>query len=98
MPQQIAEFIPHILSFLPLGQCAHTAITCSSWNQGANAYGPYRDLRDSIPWQLYKPHQVRVSAPPISLSGLSTSLTLIRSKPWQWSATDSSLVVIVECS
>lgn len=57
---QIAQFIPHILSYLPLSQCASTAITCSAWRDGANAYGEYRDLRDSVPWQLYKPHQIKV--------------------------------------
>ena len=56
----MAPYLPNILSYLPLGQCSPTAITCSSWRDGTNAYGNYRDLRDSVPWQLYKPHQNRV--------------------------------------
>lgn len=34
--RELVPFIPHILSFLPIAQCAPTAITCKSWNSGAN--------------------------------------------------------------
>lgn len=54
--KSIADFLPTILQFIPLSLCANAAITCSSWNNGSNMYGEYVDVRNCVPWQVYRPH------------------------------------------
>ena len=53
----VAPFIPNILSYLPLAQCAPTAITCTHWNKGANESDLYRNMRDATPWIVIRPHR-----------------------------------------
>jgi hypothetical protein len=52
----ISNLIPYILSFLELGQCNNTAITCHAWYDGVQQYVEYKDVRDMIPWTVLKPH------------------------------------------
>mgnify|MGYP003385391132 CR=1 FL=1 len=54
--KELTPFIPHILSFLPIAQCAPTAITCKSWSIGANECALYKDMRDATPWTVFRPH------------------------------------------
>jgi WD40 repeat protein len=54
--KKMTPFIPHILSYLPLSECAPTAISCKSWSTGSNECALYKDMRDSTPWIVFKPH------------------------------------------
>jgi hypothetical protein len=56
----VADFMPLILQFIPLSLCANPAVTCTSWNYGANMYGDYVDVRNCVPWQVYRPHNAQV--------------------------------------
>jgi WD40 repeat protein len=54
--KKITPFIPHILSYLPLSECAPTAIACKSWSIGSNECALYKDMRDATPWIVFRPH------------------------------------------
>mmetsp|Transcript_3604 Transcript_3604/g.5616 ORF Transcript_3604/g.5616 Transcript_3604/m.5616 type:complete len:595 (-) Transcript_3604:1566-3350(-) len=52
----IASNIPHILSFLPLSQCSMAPQVSTYWNWGANLYTEFIDMRNCVPWQVFRPH------------------------------------------
>ena len=73
--KEISLFLPLILSFIPHSICANAAITCSHWNNGTNMYGEYVDIRNCVPWQVYRPHIAQVRHdPPHLLSPFSEYL------------------------
>lgn len=58
----IALNIPRILSYLPLSQCAPAPQVCSFWNWGACLYTEYIDMRNCVPWQVFRPHLGQVDS------------------------------------
>lgn len=49
---EFAAMLPYILSFIPLGQCCHSAKVSHHWNYGTTLYREYIDVRDAVPWQV----------------------------------------------
>jgi len=54
--------LPIILSYLPLGLCSHAAKVNSYWYRGTNMYSSYVDIRNSYPWQAFRPHHGQVDS------------------------------------
>eukprot|EP01041_Mallomonas_annulata_P004093 gene4093-8140_t len=54
--QMQMELLPKILSYLPLCHISPAAIVSQSWNRGSNSYNEYKDVRDCIPWNVFRPH------------------------------------------
>ena len=48
----ISYCLPHILSYLPLGQCNQAPMVNTYWNYGTNLYTLYIDVRNCVPWQV----------------------------------------------
>lgn len=48
----ISYCIPHILSFLRLGECSQAPKVSSFWNYGTNLHTHYIDMRNCVPWQV----------------------------------------------
>lgn len=58
----IAENLPHILSYLPLGSCSPVPQVSTYWNYGTSLYQRYIDMRNCVPWQAYRAHQTQVDS------------------------------------
>jgi hypothetical protein len=58
----ISEVLPHILSFLFWHECVNVPKVSRRWNEGTNMYQDYLDIRNSIPWQCYRPHKGEVES------------------------------------
>eukprot|EP01031_Cornospumella_fuschlensis_P029899 gene29899-36104_t len=58
----VANNLPRILSYLHYGQCWAAACVSRGWNIGANMYKEYVDIRNFVPYQIYRPHISSVSA------------------------------------
>ncbi len=48
----ISYCIPHVLSYLRLGECSAAPKVSSFWNYGANLFTEYIDMRNCVPWQV----------------------------------------------
>lgn len=48
----LTRSIPTIMSFLPYGLCSPIPQVCRYWNNGANLYKEYIDIRDCVPYQV----------------------------------------------
>jgi hypothetical protein len=51
-PIFIANNMPLILSYLPLGACSSAPQVSSHWNNGTKMYQPYLDMRNCVPYQV----------------------------------------------
>lgn len=51
----IANNLPHILSYLPLGSCSKVPQVSTYWNYGTSLYQNYIDMRNCVPWQVQTP-------------------------------------------
>ena len=59
---QFAELLPHILSYLPYGECNKAPMVSKVWNYGTNLFKEYVDIRNFIPFQVYRPHEGQVDS------------------------------------
>ena len=50
----IAENLPLILSYLPLGSCSKVPQVSTYWNYGTSLYQKYIDMRNCVPWQVHR--------------------------------------------
>jgi len=48
----IAENLPNILTYLPLGSCSPVPQVSTYWNYGTSLYQRYIDMRNCVPWQV----------------------------------------------
>lgn len=58
----IALNIPLILSYLPLGSCSAVPQVCTYWNYGTSLYQEYIDMRNCVPYQVFRPHMGQVDS------------------------------------
>ena len=48
----IAQNLPLVLSYLPLGECSKVPQVSTHWNYGTSLYQRYIDMRNCVPWQV----------------------------------------------
>lgn len=60
--QTIAQCLPLIMSYLPYGQLAPIPQVCRLWNNGANQFKEYVDIRGCVPYFLFRPHSGQVDS------------------------------------
>ena len=60
--QKLAVILPLVMRFVPLAQVSHSAKVNSRWYYGVSAFRDYVDMRDAIPWQVYRPHMGQVES------------------------------------
>lgn len=48
----IAQSLPNIMSYLPLGSCSKVPQVSTYWNWGASLYQRFIDMRNCVPWQV----------------------------------------------
>lgn len=69
---ELSQFIPHIVSFLKMGEYSQMPLVNRHWNNGVFLCRDYIDLRDSVPHIIYRAHVGQVESLLIHGSRLST--------------------------